>query len=513
MIAGREGGPVLDRDVCSRALRTRDARFDGRFYTAVKTTGIYCRPICPARTPKLENCLFLPSAGAAHELGFRPCLRCRPESAPGSAGWQGTRSTVSRALRLIAEGGLDTDGVDELADRLGVGARQIRRLFARHLGASPVSVAQAHRILFAKKLLDETALSVGDVALAAGFRSIRRFNEVFRGTYARAPSELRRARRSDPAGVSLKLPFSPPYDWPAMIEFLAARAIPGVESVALEEYRRAFRMGPATGHLAVRAVPGAHHLAATIRTSDVAALPAIVARLRRLFDLDVNAAAVDEHLARDARLSRFVRARPGVRVPGAWDDFELAVRAVVGQQISVAAATTIAGRIAAFGAPVGGEERAPGASIVFPSAKELAFLSLDGIGLTRARARALQELARAVAEEPRVLEGGDSLEESVGRLLRLPGIGQWTAHYVAMRALREPDAFPASDLGLVKALAEKEGDRPSPRTVLDTAERWRPFRAYAAMRLWLQGTPRERSGRGPTSPVAIRGQSREDRAR
>lgn len=480
----------LDREVCYRALRTRDARFDGRFYTAVVSTGIYCRPICPARTPKIHNCLFLPSAAAAYQMGFRPCLRCRPEIAPGLAGWRGTASTVSRALGLIAEGGFDEGGVDELAGRLGVGARHLRRLFDRHVGASPVSVAQAHRILFAKKLLGETSLSMTAIAEASGFGSVRRFNAVFQETYGRAPSDLRRRKRAGEAAgpaVVLKLPFSEPYAFCAILEFLAARAIPGVEVVDGEKYRRTFALDGATGALEVGAARGQSHLLATIHASDVKALGPIVARLRRLFDLDADSAAVDEHLARDRALTRGVRDRPGIRVPGAWDPFELAVRAVLGQQVSVRAATTFAGRIvAAHGRALSlargdGDDGMP--TMLFPTAAQLADADLTSVGLTRARAATLKSLASACAARPAFLQPAETLEETLEELCALPGIGPWTAQYIAMRALREPDAFPASDLGLLRAMETKAG-RPTPAALAERAEAWRPWRAYAALRLW-----------------------------
>jgi AraC family transcriptional regulator of adaptative response / DNA-3-methyladenine glycosylase II len=369
---------ALDRDVCYRALRTRDARFDGRFFTAVVSTGIYCRPVCPARIPKMDNCIFLPSAGAAHQMGFRPCLRCRPEVAPGLAGWRGSANTVSRALGLIAEGGFDDGGADELANRLGVGARHLRRLFDRYVGASPVSVAQAHRILFAKKLITETALPMTEIALASGFGSVRRFNDVFHHTYGRTPSDLRKRKRPESdlgagAGITLKLPFAVPYDWAAMISFLGARAIPGVEAVDDEGYRRTFALDGAAGTLEVRRIAGESALLAIIHTSDVKPLAAIVARLRRLFDLDADIAAVDEHLARDRELAPRVAARPGLRVPGAWDPFELAVRAVLGQQVSVRAATTFSGRlVAAFGKPLGATRSRGSAAMLFPTAAAIA---------------------------------------------------------------------------------------------------------------------------------------------
>jgi AraC family transcriptional regulator of adaptative response / DNA-3-methyladenine glycosylase II len=495
----------LDRDVCYRALRTRDARFDGRFYTAVVSTGIYCRPICPARTPKIDNCLFLPSAGAAHQMGFRPCLRCRPEVAPNLAGVRGSANTVSRALALISEGGFDEGGADELAERLGVGARHLRRLFDRYVGASPVSVAQAHRILFAKKLIGETSLSMTEIALASGFGSVRRFNDVFLRTYGRTPSDLRRKRRGGTPSngnephVVLKLPFSPPYDWRAMIEFLASRAIPGVESVDLDgdldgaRYRRTFALERATGVLEVRAVPGATHLEATIQTSDVKALGTIVARLRRVFDLDADIAAIDEQLARDPALAARVRSRPGLRVPGAWDPFELAVRAVLGQQVSVRAATTFAGRLVAnVGRPLAGAEGA--ARMLFPTPAALAKAELAGVGLTSARVATLQALGAAVAADPHLLRARETLDETVAALCDLPGLGPWTAQYIAMRALREPDAFPASDLGLLRAMETKSG-RPTPAALARRAEAWRPWRAYAALRLWTQCSVAEAKAR------------------
>jgi AraC family transcriptional regulator, regulatory protein of adaptative response / DNA-3-methyladenine glycosylase II len=496
----------LDREACYRALRTRDARFDGRFYTAVVSTGIYCRPICPAPTPRLENCVFLPSAGAAHQLGFRPCLRCRPEVAPGLAGWQGTARTVSRALHLIAEGGLADSGVEELAERLGIGDRQLRRLFDRYVGASPIAVAQAHRILFAKKLLGETSLPMTEVAMASGFGSVRRFNDALRKTYGRPPSELRvrpgPGQPRAPSCIRLKLPLSPPYDWNAMIEFLGARAIPGVERAERGVYERTFAVGGARGVVQVESPGSGNHLLATIHTSDVTAIAAVVARLRRLLDLDVDIAAVDAHLAGDRRLGALVRQRPGVRVPGAWDGFELAVRALLGQQITVAGARTMAGRVAA----AYGEALAPGERAgeghpdrIFPTPAALARGDLGSIGLTRARSAALHGLAEAMDADADLLRPCETLDDTIDKLSALPGVGAWTAQYIAMRALREPDAFPASDLGLLRAMATPAG-RPGPATLERIAEAWRPWRAYAAMRLWIQGpTPQARAKRTSTS--------------
>jgi AraC family transcriptional regulator, regulatory protein of adaptative response / DNA-3-methyladenine glycosylase II len=487
-VATETPGPALDPSACYRALRTRDARFDGRFYVAVLSTGIFCRPVCPARTPRPEHCVFYPSAAAAHAAGFRPCLRCRPELAPGVAGWRGTANTVSRALALIAEGAWsDEDDLEALAERVGVGGRHLRRLFERHVGAPPVAVVQAQRVLFAKRLLADSALSMAEVALASGFGSVRRFNHVMRATFGRAPRELRRrgAGGGAEAGtVVLRLPFTRPYDWPSMLAFFAARAIPGVEEVRGGEYRRTVALEGAHGSVAVRPAPGGAHLLAAIRITRLAALPAVVGRLKRLFDLEADAAAIDAHLARDPLLAPRVAARPGLRVPGAWEPFELAARAILGQQVSVAAARTLAGRIA-----VASGERAPAApagepGLVFPGPERLGWLRLEGLGLTGARAAALHALARAVSDDPGLLRPASDLEATVERLALLPGIGRWTASYIAMRAFHEPDAFPEADLGLLRAL-ERRGVRPRPADLLRRAEAWRPWRAYAAMRLWV----------------------------
>jgi AraC family transcriptional regulator of adaptative response / DNA-3-methyladenine glycosylase II len=482
-------GPALDPAACYRALQSRDARFDGRFYVAVLSTGIFCRPVCPARTPRPEHCFFYPSAAAAHAAGFRPCLRCRPELAPGVAGWRGTVNTVSRALALIADGAWnDGQDVEGLAERVGVGGRQLRRLFERHVGAPPIAVAQAQRILFAKRLLADTALPMAEVALASGFGSVRRFNHAMRATFGRPPRDLRRKGAEGPGeagAVTLRLPFTRPYHWESMLSFLAARAIPGVEEVRGGEYRRTVAVDAARGSLAVRPAPRGAGLVASIRLSRLGALPTIVGRLRRLFDLDADAAAIDSLLARDPLLAPRVAARPGLRVPGAWDPFELAVRAILGQQVSVGAARTLAGRLAAASG-----ERAPaapdgGPALVFPGPERLSELRLDGLGLTGSRAAALRALAAAAARDPDLLRPAADLEATIERLEELPGVGRWTASYIAMRAFHEPDAFPEGDLGLLRAL-ERRGTRPRPAELLRRAEAWRPWRAYAALHLWSQ---------------------------
>jgi AraC family transcriptional regulator, regulatory protein of adaptative response / DNA-3-methyladenine glycosylase II len=476
---------ILDHAACYRAIQARDVRFDGQIFTGVKTTGIYCRPICPARTPLAENVVFYPSAAAAQAAGLRPCLRCRPEASPDFAAWRGTSNTVARALALIETGALDAADVGGLAERLGMGERQLRRLFRQHLGASPVAVAQTRRVLLAKQLLHETQLPMAEVALAAGFGSIRRFNETFLLLYGQPPGALRReVSTRDDGGLSLRLAYRPPYDWEAMLGFLRLRAIPGVESVEAGQYARSIAIGPDRGLLMVRPAAG-NFLAVEIFFPRLSALPAIIARVRRLFDLAADPLAIAAQLGQDSALAPLVTARPGLRVPGAWDGFELAVRAILGQQISVTAATALAGKItAAYGEALPAEMQnlAAGVTHVFPQPAALAGVELTG--MPRKRAAALSSLAGAVLADPLVLSGRRSLDEAIAKLKALPGIGEWTAQYIAMRALREPDAFPHGDIGLMRALADAAGRRPTAAELLARAEAWRPWRAYAALHLW-----------------------------
>lgn len=498
---GETDGPIhatipgmdLDRNACYRALQARDPRFDGRMFTAVRTTGIYCRPICPARTPKLENVTFYPTAAAAQEAGYRPCLRCRPESAPDLAAWRGTSSTVSRALALIAGGAIDDGaGIEELAARLGIGGRHLRRLFEEHLGASPIAVVQTRRVLFAKQLIHQTRMSMVDIALASGFGSIRRFNETFRGLYRRPPSALRHQRRADaaaidPTAITLTLTYAPPYDWGAIIEFLTARAIPGVEVVEVDRYGRTIEIDGVHGTVEVARLPGRDALSATIRIPSVRALPAIVARIRRVFDLGADVGAIAGQLAEDGDLAPLIAARPGLRVPGAWDGFELAVRAILGQQITVTGARTLAGKLVdEYGQPIA--TGTAGLTSVFPRPERLATADLAALGMPGARGAALSSLAAAAAADPQLFDRDQDLDAAVERLKALPGIGEWTAQYIAMRVLREPDAFPAADIGLLRAMTGPDGVRPTPAALLARAEAWRPWRAYAAQHLWTAGT-------------------------
>jgi AraC family transcriptional regulator, regulatory protein of adaptative response / DNA-3-methyladenine glycosylase II len=492
-------GMDLDRDACYRALLTRDARFDGHFFTCVLTTRIYCRPICPARPPKLANCVFLPSAAAAQAAGFRPCLRCRPEASPDLALWRGTSNTVSRALALIADGALDQQDVGELGDRLGMGERHLRRLFQHHLGASPVSVAQTRRLLFAKKLISETQMPMVEVALASGFGSVRRFNAAVRRVFGRAPRELRRGHGRSGAGdgssLELKLPFAAPYDWPAMISFLRTRAIVGVEEIDDRTYRRTIEIDGTHGLVSVRpASDGASHLLASLRLAKLSALPAIVARLRRVFDLGADPGTIASHLSEDPSLAPLIAARPGLRVPGGWDGFEMAIRAILGQQVTLAAARGLAAKlVAAYGEALSFDtswaDPPGGLRLVFPRPERLVDVNLAAtLGMPRARAAAITSLARAAVEDKRLFHPTRSLDETVARLRSLPGIGEWSAQYIAMRWLREPDAFPAADIGLRRAMAV-DGTRPSPTELLRAAERWRPWRAYAAQHLWTADVP------------------------
>jgi len=477
----------LDHDACYRALAVRDARFDGRLFTGVKTTGVYCRPVCPARTPRSENIVFFPTAAAAHEAGFRPCLRCRPETSPDLGAWRGASNTVSRALALVELGALDEGSVDDLASRVGVGERQLRRLFQQHLGASPVAVAQSRRILLAKQLIHETRLPMTEIALAAGFGSLRRFNDTFQELFKRPPTALRRSGDGEasagPAGeISLLLRYRPPYDWPAMLRFLRVRAITGVESVEGDVYRRTIGLGGHQGTVSVQPTEG-NALKATVRFPALSALPQIIARLRRVFDLAADPDAIGLQLVKDPTLAPLVAARPGLRVPGAWDGFELAVRAVLGQQITVPGAIRLAGTLVArFGEPL----REPDGVLthVFPEPAALTGADPASMGMPRSRGATLLAVAAAVVADPEIFSAGRGLDEAVATLKALPGIGEWTAQYIAMRQLREPDAFPAADIGLMRAMADADGLRPTASALLARAETWRPWRAYAAQHLW-----------------------------
>jgi AraC family transcriptional regulator, regulatory protein of adaptative response / DNA-3-methyladenine glycosylase II len=471
----------LDWQVCSQARITRDARFDGKFFIGVRTSGVYCRSICPAPPAKEKNVRYFPTAAAAAEAGFRPCLRCRPECSPGTPAWLGTPNTVSRALRLISESGLEEGGVEALAGRLGVGSRHLRRLFLQHLGATPSAVARTRQLHFAKKLIDETTLRMSDVALASGFGCVRRFNVGIRKVYHRTPTQIRRLARQrmvQPENHYLfRLRFRPPYDWKGMLAFLSPRATPGVEAVVNGTYRRTISLNGNDGYFEVSLDENSNVLVVRLQFGDPRSLFFITERIRTMFDLNADWASIVQSLRTDPVLATQVDSGPGLRVPGCWNGFELATRAILGQQITVKGATLLAGRIvSSFGKPF---SSADGLTHLFPAPEVLADAKLTRIGLTRARADAIRALARAVCDGRISFESVADSDTLLNRLYELPGIGKWTAQYVAMRALGEPDAFPSADLGLLRAMALGTS-----RELERHAEAWRPWRAYAAMYLW-----------------------------
>ena len=473
-------------DIFERARLARDPRFDGRFFVGVRTTGIYCRPVCPANAPKRENIVFYPSAAAASEAGFRPCLRCRPETAPGTPAWVGTSTTVRRGLRLIESGALEHDGVDALADRLGVTARHLRRLFQKHVGASPLSVANTQRLHFAKRLIDQTSLPLRDVAFASGYHSVRRFNDEFQKTYQRSPRELRakqRARDVDDNALTVRLRYREPFDWQQALGFFVFRATPGVESVGRDEYVRSIRHADHDGLIRVRhEQPG--HLAVSIHGVPTSAIFPVVQHVRSMFDVDAPVAEIEACLGQDPALRERLSGGRGVRVPGVWNGFELAVRAILGQQVSVAAATTMAGRVAERYGDKASFDDVPGISRHFPGPERLMRARFNDMGLIGSRIHSIRELARAVAKGRLSLDEESDPVETRKELLKIRGIGDWTAQYIAMRALKDPDAFPASDLGLLRAFDDRLGRRIKPKELEELSAAWRPWRAYAALLLW-----------------------------
>ncbi len=524
--------------IYERARLARDARFDGLFFIAVRSTKIYCRPICPAPTPKPENVAYFATAFAAHAAGYRPCLRCRPELAPGGAWQRLGESLVDRALSMISDGVLEHTDVKQLAQRLGISARQLQRLFLSHVGTTPKIVHTHQRMLLAKQLLTETTLAITDVALAAGFRSIRQFNTAFLLHCAKAPSMLRKSHRATSAGeaqqaqnntqvLRLRLGYRPPLDFPAMLQFLQKRAIPGIETITSNGYERI--IGGVSGTCRIRvslaerrhgktslaerrhgkislaerrhgktslaerrhgktsleeqtalatAAQSRAELVLEVWDFSAPEIPGIVRHTRRLFDLDADLYAVNAALSESAILVPSLAIRPGLRVPGCWDGFELAVRAVLGQQVSVAGATTLARRLVAqFGA-----SDPP----TFPQPAQLCDANLEQIGLPKSRANTVRALARAVCAQQIDFGPGQTLEEFVRKFTMIPGIGAWTAHYVAMRALANPDAFPAGDLVLQNSLGTPA--RLSEKATEAYSQVWRPWRAYAVLHLWFSAS-------------------------
>jgi AraC family transcriptional regulator, regulatory protein of adaptative response / DNA-3-methyladenine glycosylase II len=472
---------LLNATHCYHALRTRDSRFDGRFFVGVASTRIYCRPVCTVKTPQEKNCRFFPSAAAAESSGFRPCLRCRPELAPGNASVDAGARLAQAAAGLIEDGLLNETRIEALAVRLGVTDRHLRRVFQSEFGVSPVAFAQTQRLLLAKRLLTDTAMSMTEVAMASGFGSLRRFNALLRARYRFTPSDLRRqASDAQPADVlTFQLSYRPPLQWDALISFLGRRAIEGVEHIAGARYLRTVHVELGakrhSGWIAAWPAKRKSAIELQISASLAAAVPAVLARAKRLFDLSCNPAEIAR------ALGPLAAHQPGLRLPGAFDGFELAVRAILGQQITVKAARTLAGRFtAAFGETI--QTPVPALCWLFPSAERVAALKpsdVAAIGVVGVRANAIVSLARAITAGRLTLDPAAEIPATLDRLRALPGVGEWTAQYVAMRALSWPDAFPHTDYGVLKALGEKDA-----RKVLARASGWQPWRAYAVMHLW-----------------------------
>ena len=475
----------LEPDSCWQAIRSKDRRFDGRFFVAAVTTGIYCRSICPVPFAKPNNIEMYASAAAAQAAGFRPCRRCHPEIAPGTPAWFGTSTVVSRALRLIWDGALDKGSVDQLAERMGIGSRQLRRLFLQHLGVPPIKIANTHRLHFARELIEQTDMPMAEIALNAGFKSIRQFNHAVRTTAGRSPRHLRRLRgewsaSSPSGGLAMRLLYRQPFDWSVLIAFFRSRATPGVELVEESAYRRTIESEGAFGVVDVRPDQKNNCLTVFISLPKYSGLLRVVERVRRVFDLAADPLQIGAHLSRDPKLEALLDARPGIRIPGAWDGFEVAVRAILGQRLAVVDSAAAAGRLVrTFGLPF--ERPVQGLTHLFPRPEDLAGAELTYLGITRECAASINALAKAVCDQKLVFEGSRSLQHTVSRLRAIEGIGIETAHYIAMRAFGEPDAFPLDKRtpggGFFPLNAPSE-------EILARAERWRPWRAYAAMQLW-----------------------------
>jgi AraC family transcriptional regulator of adaptative response / DNA-3-methyladenine glycosylase II len=474
---------ILNPDHCYQAVLTRDTRFDGRFFVAVKTTRIYCRPICRVKTPMRKNCEFYSHAAAAEVAGYRPCKRCRPELAPGNSLMEISSQQARNAAWYIGQDFLSENSLEALAGKLGITDRQMRRVFHDEFGVSPVEFSQTQRLLLAKQLLTDSAMPVTDVAYASGFKSLRRFNALLKERYRVTPTEFRRQQKKEApqnfAEFSFRLNYRPPFDWDRLLAFLSLRVIPNVEAVQDGKYLRTIHVTRQnrniTGHLEVRHDADNCTLAVKLSDSLLSVCAPVLERLKRLFDLHADPVAIS------AALGNLAEQRPGLRLPGSFDGFEMAVRAVLGQQISVGAASTLAGRLALrFGEPI----QTPIVSLtrLFPAPQKLASASVDSIGrlgITGQRAKTLIALSRAVARGELHLEPGSRIEDTLAELRRIPGIGGWTVQYIAMRALSWPDAFPHTDLGVRKALGLE-----NPKEILGLAEKWRPWRAYAVLHLW-----------------------------
>ena len=477
----------LEFERCYRAIQSRDSRFDGLFVTAVTTTGIYCRPICPAQTPHAKNVRFYRYPAAAEAAGFRACRRCRPEASPGSPDWNTRADLAGRALRLIGGGVADLEGVAGLAQRLNVSPRHLHREMVAAVGVGPLALARTRRAQTARMLLDQTRLSMTEIAFAAGFASVRQFNETMRASFGVHPSALRRrGRPEEVAGgaLVLHLSYRPPLDSGALLGFFARRAIAGVEEVVEGRYRRTITLPRSRGVIELTPAMDAARVTLRARVDDVRDVGALAARARQLFDLEADPAAIGEALSADPALAPLIAARPGLRVPGAMDGFEMAVRAIVGQQVSVAGARATLGKLVTrLGVPLAASDGV--LTHEFPTAQAVADGDLDGL-MPQARAASLRGLARAVASGELALDPTADRDETRSRLLALPGVGPWTAEYIAMRALGDPDGWPGTDLG-IKQAAERLGFG-GHKELVARAESWRPWRSYAAQHLWASLT-------------------------
>ncbi len=473
---------LLDHDHCYRAIQSRDSRFDGWFVTAVRTTGIYCRPSCPAITPKRVNVEFFPASATAQAHGYRACKRCRPDASPGSPEWNTRADVVGRAMRLIADGLVDREGIGGLAARLGYSERHVHRLLVDEVGSGPLALARAQRAQTARILIETTTLPITDVAFASGFQSVRQFNDTVREVYASSPTQLRSARSPVQGGgpLTVRLACRQPFAGDDLFAFLAARAVPGVESVQPSGYIRSLRLSKGNGVVSVTITDGA--VTCALSLDDIADVQAAVQRTRRMLDLDNDPSLIDDHLGADPMLAPLVRRRPGLRAPGHVDGTELLARAVLGQQVSVAGARTLAARLVrAHGEPLAN----PVGDIThaFPSAETIAGLSPEDFAMPRARGAALINACAHVADGRIRLDAGADRDEASAALQALPGIGPWTAGYVAMRALGDPDVFLPTDVGVRHALVAMGHDG-SPKAADGYAERWRPWRSYALHHLW-----------------------------
>ena len=481
----------LDPAICWQAIYSRDRRFDGRFFAGVRTTRIYCRPICPVPLRRPENVQWFVSAASAEAAGFRPCKRCRPHASPGTPAWSGTSSVVSRALKLIFNGGLDSEDVEELAGHVGLGARHLRRLFGQHLGASPVQIARTRRVHFARSLIEETDLSITKIAFYSGFKSIRQFNHAMRPAFDQSPSEVRRSYKTPQTkqyrdGITLFVAYRPPFDWQSLINFLKPRATPGVEVIGTGSYRRTIEIKGEPGEIEIRPDDAEPGLRVQVKLASHEHLLEVIERVRRMFDVGADPLQIANHLSRFPQLKSLIESRPGMRVPGVWDEFEFAVRTILDYQLpNQNSVELIRELVSVFGTPI--KSSIIGLNHLFPQPAHLAKADLSVVGIRAGGAKAITALARAVVEGEFKFGTSKSLEDTLSRIGSIRGIGERESHHIAMRAFGEPDAFPFYDHELRRAISDKRYPV-SPAELLRISEPWRPWRAYAAMHLWAAHT-------------------------